>query len=170
MIYVVPVLFLIIFIYCIIKNVPAYDFFVKGCSEAVSLVISIFPYLCAIFIFVTLMDVSGISDKLCIACEPFLSAVGIPKELSKLIILRPFSGNGSLAIVKEIFINYGVDSYISKCASVVVGASDTIFYVTAVYFSTTNVKKLRYTIPICIVASFCGSVASCFFVRLFGGF
>ena len=167
MIYVVPILFLIIFVYCIIKNIPAYDFFVKGCSEAVNLVISIFPYLCAIFIFVTLMDVSGISDKLCILCEPLLSLVGIPKELSKLIILRPFSGNGSLAIVKDIFMKYGVDSYIGRCASVVVGASDTIFYVTAVYFSTTNVKKLRYTIPICIMASFCGSIASCFFVRIF---
>ena len=167
MIYVVPTLFIIIFIYCIIKNIPAYDFFVKGCSEAVSLVISIFPYLCAIFIFVSLMDASGISDKLCVVCEPFLSFVGIPKELSKLIILRPFSGNGSLAIVKDIFIQYGVDSYIGRCASVVVGASDTIFYVTAVYFSTTNVKRLRYTIPVCIIASFFGSVASCFLVRIF---
>lgn len=170
MIYVVPVLFIIIFVYCIIKNIPAYDFFVKGCSEAIGLVISIFPYLCAIFIFVTLMDVSGISDKLCIICEPLLTSVGIPSELSKLIILRPFSGNGSLAIVKDIFLRYGADSYIGRCASVVVGASDTIFYVTAIYFSTVKVKKLRYTIPICIIASFCGSISACFFVRLLGGF
>ncbi len=167
MIYVVPILFIIIFIYCIIKNIPAYDFFVKGCSEAINLVITIFPYLCAIFIFVSLMDVSGISDWLCKICEPVLSLVGIPKELSKLIVLRPFSGNGSLAIVKDIFINYGADSYIGRCASVVVGASDTIFYVTAVYFSTTNIKKLRYTIPVCLIACFCGSIASCFLVRIF---
>lgn len=170
MIYVVPVLFIVIFIYCIIKNIPAYDFFVKGCSEAIELVISIFPYLCAIFIFVTLMDVSGISDKLCIICEPLLTAVGIPSELSKLIILRPFSGNGSLAIVKDIFLKYGPDSYIGRCASVVVGASDTIFYVTAIYFSTIKINKLRYTIPICIIASLFGSISACFFVRLFGKF
>ena len=116
------------------------------------------------------MDVSGISDKLCIICEPLLTAVGIPSELSKLIILRPFSGNGSLAIVKDIFLKYGPDSYIGRCASVVVGASDTIFYVTAIYFSTIKINKLRYTIPICIIASLFGSISACFFVRLFGKF
>ncbi len=167
MIYVVPVLFVIIFLYCLIKNVPAYDFFVKGSSEAVSLVISIFPYLCAIFIFVSLMDASGISDKLCTLSEPLLSFLGIPAELSKLIILRPFSGNGSLAIVKDIFNKFGADSYIGRCASVVVGASDTIFYVTAIYFSTVKVTKLRYTIPICLIASLCGSISACLFVRIF---
>lgn len=167
MIYVVPILFIIIFLYCLIKNVPAYDFFVKGCNDAVSLVISIFPYICAIFIFVSLMDVSGISDKLCTLAKPLLNAIGIPTELSKLIILRPFSGNGSLAIVKDIFNKFGADSYIGRCASVVVGASDTIFYVTAIYFSTIKMTKLRYTIPVCLIASLFGSISACFFVRLF---
>ena len=166
MIYVIPILFVIIFVFCLIKNIPAYDFFVKGSKEAINLVISIFPYLCAIFIFVALMDASGLSTLLCKVCEPVLKFVGIPVELSKLIVLRPFSGNGSLAIVKDIYINYGVDSYVGKCASVVVGASDTIFYVTAVYFSTVNVKNLRYLIPVCIISCFCGSIASCILVRL----
>jgi len=168
MIYFLPILFVTIFVYCLIKNIPAYDFFVKGSKEAVNLVISILPYLCAIFIFVTLLDKSGISDILCKTCEPILKFCGIPVELSKLVVLRPFSGNGSLAIVKDIFVNYGADSYIGRCASVVLGASDIIFYVTAVYFSTINIKNMRYLIPVCIIACFVGSAVACLLVRLFG--
>ena len=48
--YLLPILLVVIFIYCFIKNVPAYDHFVKGAKGAVDLVISIFPYLAAIFI------------------------------------------------------------------------------------------------------------------------
>lgn len=164
---VLPILFIIIFFYSLIKKVPAYDYFVNGSKDSVNLVISFFPYLCAIFIFVELMDISGVSDILCNIFAPILKFFGIPTELSKLIILRPFSGNGSLAIVKDIFIKHGADSYIGRCASVVVGASDTIFYVTAVYLSTIKVYKLRYTIPICIIASFIGSVSACLLVRIF---
>lgn len=167
MIYIIPIIFVSIFVYCLVKNIPAYDFFVKGSKEAVGLVVSILPYLCAIFIFVSLMDVSGISDILCKVTKPILKIVGIPTELSKLVVLRPFSGNGSLAIVKDIYINYGADSYIGRCASVVVGASDTIFYVTAVYFSTINIKNMRYIIPVCIIACFVGSTMACLFVRIF---
>lgn len=167
MIYVIPVLFIALFIYCIVKKVPAYDYFTQGAKTAFDLVISIFPYLVAIFIFVELLKVSGVSGFLCKVCAPALELVGIPGELSELIILRPFSGNGSLAIVQNIYNTYGADSYIGRCASVVVGASDTIFYVVAVYFSTVKIKKLSYILPVCLIACAAGSIASCFFVRLF---
>lgn len=167
MIYFLPVLIILLLIYCLIKNIPAYDHFVSGSSKAVDLVLSIFPYLIAIFVFVELMNASGVSEYLCKICAPFLDFVGIPKELSELIILRPFSGNGSLAIVKNIYQEFGPDSYIGRCASVVVGASDTVFYVTAIYFSTTKVKKLRYAIPVCLIASMVGSIMACALVRWF---
>lgn len=163
----VPVILLLLFLYCIIRNIPAYDHFVKGCSNAISLVISIFPFLVAIFLFVELMNVSGISVLLANFCSPALEFFGIPKELSELIILRPFSGNGSLAIVRDIYAKYGVDSYVGHCASVVLGSSDTVFYVVAVYFSTTKIKRLLYTVPICLIASFVGSVVACLLCRIF---
>lgn len=167
MTYVLPILLGLLFLYCFIKKIPAYDYFTAGAGEAVNLVISIFPFLVAIFAFITLMNLSGISAFLCKYLAPILSVLGIPSELAELIILRPFSGNGSLAIVRDIFAKYGADSYVGRCASVVIGASDTIFYVTAVYLSTTKIKKLRFTIPVCLIACFAGSVAACMLVRLF---
>lgn len=167
MIYVLPVAFILIFIYSLIKKVPAYDHFVKGAKDSFNLVLSIFPYLVAIFIFVELLDISGVGAWFSNLLAPVLDLVGIPAELSKLIILRPFSGSGSLGILKDIYINYGIDSYVGRCASVIVGASDTVFYVVSVYFSTTNIKRFRYLLPVCLIACFVGSMVSCWLVKLF---
>lgn len=167
MIYVLPVAFILIFVYSLIKNVPAYDHFVSGAKASFDLVLSIFPYLVAIFVFVELLDVSGVNKFLSTITAPILKFFGIPTELSELIILRPFSGSGSLAILKDIYVDYGVNSYIGLCASVIVGASDTVFYVMSVYFSTVKIKKFLYLLPVCLIACFLGSVASCFFVKLF---
>lgn len=167
MIYILPLILISIFIYCLIKNIPAYDHFVDGAKKSFSLVLSILPYLIAIFIFIELMTVSGISTWLTTALSPVLEILGIPKELAELIILRPFSGSGSLGLVENIYNKHGVDSYISLCASVIVGASDTIFYVISVYFSTIKINKFRYLLPVCLIACFVGSIASCLFVRWF---
>lgn len=167
MIYILPVILLSIFIYALIKNVPAYDHFISGAKTAFDLVLSILPYLVAIFIFIELMNASGISHWLATTLSPALEFLGIPSELSELIILRPFSGSGSLAIVENIYSTYGVDSHVGICASVIVGASDTVFYVISIYFSTVKIKKMRYLLPVCLIACFCGCVISCLLVKLF---
>ena len=156
-----------LFVYCFVKGVPAYDYFVKGAKESLNLVVSIFPYLVSIFIFVELMKVSGLSDYLCNLCSPLLDFLGIPTPLAELVLLRPFSGNGSLAIVQNIFLEYGPDSYVGRCAAVILGASDTIFYVMAIYFSTIKITKLRYILPVCLIACAVGSVMACLLVRMF---
>ena len=167
--YLLPILLVVIFIYCFIKNVPAYDHFVKGAKGAVDLVISIFPYLAAIFIFVEVMKASGFSDYLSSFLSPALNFLGIPPELAELVFLRPFSGSGSLALLEELFKSHGADSFVGRCAAVVVGASDTIFYIIALYFSTINIKKMGYLVPVCLVAQTLGSIVACLLVRLFMG-
>ena len=169
MIYVLPIILISVFIYSLIKNIPAYDHFVNGAKSAFDLVLSILPYLVAIFIFIELMTISGISEWLAKTLSPILTFLGIPAELSELIILRPFSGSGSLAILENIYKTYGVDSYVGLCASVIVGASDTVFYVVSVYFSTIKIKKMRYLLPVCLISCLAGSVCACLFVRLFCG-
>ena len=169
MIYVLPIILISVFVYSLIKNIPAYDHFIHGAKSAFDLVLSILPYLVAIFIFIELMTISGISEWLAKTLSPILTFLGIPAELSELIILRPFSGSGSLAILENIYKTYGVDSYVGLCASVIVGASDTVFYVISVYFSTIKIKKMRYLLPVCLISCFIGSVCACLFVRLFCG-
>lgn len=165
-IYILPVLFLGIFIYSLIKKVNTYDTFVAGAKGAISLVVSIFPFIASIMIAVTLLRVSGITDFLSRLLSPLFTGLGIPSELCELVLLRPFSGAGSYALLNDVISQYGADSYITRCASCIMGCSETIFYVATVYFSQTKVKKLLYAIPIALIASVIGSVVACLLCRV----
>lgn len=159
--YILPVFIFLVIIIAFIKKVPVYDNFVKGSKESISLILSIFPYICAVLVAVELFSLSGLNAYLAKIMSPILTFLGIPEELCELLIIRPLSGNGSLAILEEIYKTHGADNYISRCASVIVGASETVFYVGTVYFSTTKVKKLRYAIPISLFACYFGAVMAC---------
>ena len=95
--YFIPALFLIIFLYAIIKKVKPYDAFTQGAKSAVPFAVSIFPYLVSIFVLTELFEVSGISNAVSNFLSPFFNLLGIPKELTKLVLIKPFSGSGSLA-------------------------------------------------------------------------
>lgn len=164
--YILPILFIGLLIFCLIKKINTYDTFVEGAKGAIKLVVSIFPYIATIMIAVTLLRISGITLFLSNLISPVFSFLGIPKELCELIILRPFTGSGSFAILNDIYTQYGVDSYISRCASVILGCSETIFYVTTIYLSQTKVKKLLYAIPVALIATFIGAIASCLLCRI----
>lgn len=163
--YIIPSFIIIIVLIGFVKKVSVFDCFVDGAKESISLVLSIFPFVCAILIAVELFSLSGLNVYFSKFFAPILRLVGIPEELCELLVIRPLSGNGSVAMLENIYQTYGVDSYISRCASVIVGASETVFYIATVYFSTTKVKKLRYGLPISIFACYAGAIISCLLCR-----
>lgn len=163
--YVIPALLLITFILALYKKVPLFDSFTEGAKEAGKLVIGLIPYLAAIFIAIELMRQSGLSDKLGNFFAPALSLLGIPKELAELLILRPLSGSGSLILLENIYRDYGADSYAARVASVIMASTDTVFYIAAVYFSTSKDKKTGAAIPISLVATFIGTILAAFLCR-----
>ncbi len=165
-VYILPILFVLLFGYCIYKRVNTYDHFVKGAKGAIKLVVEIFPFIASILIAVALLRVSGITDFLAQILSPIFNALGIPTELVELVLLRPFTGSGSYGILENIFNTYGADSYISRCACVIMGCSETIFYVATVYISQTKVKKLFYAIPVALVCSLVGTILACLICKV----
>lgn len=115
---------------------------------------------------VALMRTSGLTDLLTKLVSPIFNFLGIPSEVSELVLLRPFTGSGSFALLNNIYAQYGPDSYVARCASVIMGSSETVFYVATVYFSQTKVKKLLYAIPCALVASLVAAVLSCLLCRV----
>lgn len=109
--------------------------------------------------------VSGASAYLANAIEPVLRSVGLPKELAELLFLRPVSGAGSLAVLDGIYTNYGADSYIGRCACVSYGSGETVFYISAVYFSGVKKKKIFVPIAISLLANFSAVILGCFLCR-----
>lgn len=162
----IPILFLIITLFAMIKRVKPYDAFTQGAKSAVPFAINIFPYLASIFVLTELFEASGISNAVANFLSPVFGFFGIPKELTKLVLIKPFSGNGSLAVLTEIFNTYGVDSYLARSACVIYGSSETVFYIAAVYFAGAKTKKLATPIIISLIASFCSCIFACFICRI----
>lgn len=164
-VFILPIILIILFIYCFVKNVNAYDHFISGARGAVDLCVNTFPYLVAIFIAVELFNLSGLSSLISSFMSPVFQFLGIPSELVEFLIIRPFSGSGSFAMLSDLYSRYGVDSYVARCASVIVSCTDTVFYIIAVYFSTVKIKKLKGTVLLALISCFIGSLFACLICR-----
>lgn len=164
--YILPILVVALLVFARIKKVGTYDCFVKGARGSFDLVISIFPFLVAIMVCVAIFRTSGLSDICVKAVSPVFNLLGIPNEICELVLLRPFTGSGSLALLNDILKTYGADSYVARCACCILGSSETVFYVSTVYFSKTSVKKLGFAIPIALFASLVSAIASCLFCKI----
>ena len=164
--YILPLIFIFIFCYAKHKKIATYDTFIKGAKKAIPLSIEIFPYIATILIAVALLRASGLTSLLAQISSPIFNLFGIPTELVELVLLRPFTGSGSYAILNDVLLTYGADSYISRCACVILGCSETIFYVTALYTSQTKVKKLLYAIPVALICALVGSIVACLLCKI----
>ena len=162
---IIPLLFLILFIYALFRRVKLYNCFTEGVKGAVPLVVSLFPYLVSILILSELFEQSGLSARLTQALSPLFSFLGIPPEIGKLVLVKPFSGSGSTALLSEILASFGADSYIGRCACVAYGSSETVFFVSAVYFAGSK-KKLAKPILIALIANFFSLVLGCLLCRI----
>ena len=164
--YVVPILIVLVLVYGLIRRVNVYNGFVSGAKKSFDLAISVFPYLAAMFVMVNALHASGLDARITNFLAPPFRLLGVPKEVLHLVLLRPFSGSGSLAILTDVYTKYGVDSYVGRCASVIMGSSETVFYVASVYFAGTKVKRTGFAIPIALFCNLVGSVIACALCRV----
>jgi spore maturation protein B len=163
--YIVPALFILLLTVAAIKKKNPYNAMLFGAKEGAASVIRIFPYIMVIMLALKLMQASGFDALITKALSPLLTWTGIPSELTYLVILRPVSGSGSLAMLAEIYAKYGPDSYISRCASLIVDGSDTIFYMAGVYFAETKVKNIGLVILLALLVSIIGAIVGCWLCR-----
>ena len=166
MVYIIPAVFIAVFGFAIFKKVKIYDEFSAGVKEAVQFTISLIPCLAAIFMMCEVFEASGLSNALTKLLAPVFGFLGIPPELTKLVLIKPFSGSGSIAYLNEIISSYGADSYITRCACVCFGSSETVFYISAVYFAGVKVKKLAMPVVCVLVATFVSTIVACLICRV----
>lgn len=163
---IIPLIFLFSFSFALFRKVRVYDSYTAGIKTAPPLILSLFPYIAAVTMLSMLLDVSGLGAKLAKWLSPVFSFTGIPQEIAPLVLVKPLSGSGSIAVLSDILNRYGVDSYISRCACVVYGSSETVFYIGAVYFAGLKRKKFNVALIISLL-SFLSSVAfACFLCRI----
>lgn len=162
---IIPLLFAALFVYALIRKVRLYDCFTEGVKGAIPLVVSLFPYLVSVLILSELFEQSGLSAWLTQGLAPVFRFLGIPPEIGKLVLLKPFSGSGSTALLSEILSAYGADSYIARCACVAYGSSETVFFISAVYFAGSR-KNLTKPVLIALFSNFASLILGCLFCRI----
>ena len=155
-----PLLITFIIAYGIIKKVQIYNVFIEGAKEGLTTCIDILPFIISIFIAIEAITVSGAMEFIENIAKPFFEFLMIPEELTSLIFLRPVSGSGSLVVAEAVMEETGPDSFAGRAASVMVGSCETVFYVLALYFGVTSVKKMRHAFTAGLIGYITGIFAS----------
>lgn len=147
----VPLMCAFIIGYGLCKGAPVYEYFTEGVKEGLMTAAAMLPFLMAIFLGLETLRASGAMELLERLGEPLLHTLGIPRELTPLILLRPVSGSGSLAVLEETLKTAGPDSFVGRAACILSGSCETVFYVIGTYFSVTSVKRIRHCLPIGLI-------------------
>lgn len=142
--YIIPIIVLIIVLYALKKRVDIYDTFIDGTKESFDMTLKVFPNLLTMVFGVNIFLKSGVLDFIFNNLKPIFSYINVQIEILPMAIMRPISGSASLAILNDIFLNYGPDSFIGTVASIIQGSTDTTFYVLTLYFGSIGIKKIRY--------------------------
>ena len=111
-------------------GVEVYGAFLSGAKKGMEAAWQLLPALTGML---SLMNASGLTALLVRLLSPLTAILNLPQEVAPMLILRPMTGSGSLAALREIFAQYGADSRIGRIASVLMGSSETIFYTMSVY-------------------------------------
>ncbi|MBO4848317.1 MAG: spore maturation protein [Clostridia bacterium] len=156
----------LLLLYALVKKVNVYKAFVDGAKDALPQLVSILPYLAAMLTAIETVRASGLTDLLVRVLRAPAERAGLEPELIPLIVLRPFSGSGSLALLREILTQHGADSGIGRAASVLVGSTETVFYTVALYFGSVGVTKTRHAIPASLIAGAVGAAVGILLVRI----
>ena len=153
-------------LYGALRGVDVFAAFADGVRDGLRVLLGIFPSLAALLTAVYMLRASGVLDALTGLLSPLLGALGIPAETAPLMLIRPFSGSGALAVAGELIAAEGPDSLAGRTAAVMLGSTETTFYVIAVYFGAAGVKKTRWAIPAALCADLTGFIAASAFARL----
>lgn len=167
----IPLVILSIVLVANYRGVPMYESFITGAKEGFGVVVTIIPYLVGILVAIKVFLASGLFEDLRWVAAAGLGTVGLENmaeslELLPLAMTRPLSGGAAQGVFVDLIDKqgpHGPDSYIGKTASLMMGSTETTFYVLSVYFGSIGIKKVRHTLPACLIADAAGLTAALFF-------
>ncbi len=166
---IIPLFVILIIFYGFKKKVNVYDSFLEGAKEGLIMVFHITPTIIAMVFAVNIFLDSHFLEWSLKFLEPLFNLTKVPIDILPMALLRPISGTASLAIMNDIFLRFGPDSYVGRLASTLQGCTDTTIYVLALYFGSIKVSKSRYALPVGLFADFMGIVAAFLITWLFFG-
>ena len=163
----VPCVVILIILHGAFKGVDVFNSFLEGAKNGFKIIYNIAPSLIALMLAINMLKASGGLDILCSILSPVTSFLGIPEKLTPLAILSPISGSGSVGMFETILKDVGPDSFLGRCASVMMGSTETTFYTMTIYYGSVGIKKSRHTLPSALCADLTSFIVSPIMVHLF---
>ncbi len=152
------------------KKINLYETFVEGAKEGFQIAVKIIPFLIAILVGIGVFRASGALDYVVEGIALAVGAFGLNTDFVDALptaIMKPLSGGAAKGMMIETMKTYGADSFSGRLASIFRGATETTFYILAVYFGSVNIKKTRYAVTAGLVADIAGIIAAIFFGYMF---
>lgn len=168
--WIVPLIVTAVLVYAAVKRVDVFSAFCDGAAEGLKTCAEILPALVLLLVCIGMFRASGAVEALTTLLRPVCDFVNFPAEALPLVILRPFSGSGAMAVYNEIAASAGADTFAERVAATLIGSSETTFYTIAVYFSAVKVKKPRYAVPAALTADCTAWIVCGMAVFLFFGY
>lgn len=152
------------------KKVNVYDSFIEGAKDGFGVAIKIIPYLVAFLVAIAVFRTSGALTFITDAIAIFFQWLNINTDFIPALptaIMKPLSGSGARGMMLDTMNTYGVDSFAGRLSSIMQGATDTTFYILAVYFGSVNIRNTRYAAGAGIIADVAGIIAAIFIAYIF---
>ncbi|HUH74834.1 MAG TPA: nucleoside recognition domain-containing protein [Chitinophagales bacterium] len=141
------------------KKINVYETFIDGAKEGFQVSITIIPYLVAMLVGIGLLRSSGTMDIVTQGISSLVAWLGMDTSFTDALpvaFMKPFSGSGARGLMVDAMNEYGADSFTGRLSCIMNGATDTTFYILALYFGSVGVKNTRYAAGIGLLADFIG--------------
>lgn len=158
--YIIPFLFFYIVGMGLLSKKNVFDDFITGAKDGFKVVYDILPTLIGLMVAIGILRASGALQILANLLQPVTDLLHFPSQAVPLVIIKMFSSSAATSLLLDIFKEYGPDSYMGRLTSIIMSSTETIFYTLAVYFMAAGVKKTRYTLVGCLLATITGIIAS----------
>lgn len=147
----------------VFRKVNVYESFIDGAKDGFNIAVKIIPYLIAILVAIGVFRASGAMEILMSGIERMVEMMGFNSDFVAALptaLMKPLSGSGARGMMIDTMTTYGADSFAGRLACTFQGATDTTFYIIAVYFGSVGIKNTRYAIPCGLIADLAGVIAA----------
>jgi len=162
---------IVLFIFLgMLKKVNVYETFIDGAKEGFFVAIKIIPYLVAILVAIGVFRASGAMEFIIRGTEFLVSSIGFNTDFVEALptaLMKPLSGSAARGMNLEVMNTFGPDSFAGRMSSIFRGATETTFYIIAVYFGSVSIRKTRYAVTAGLIADAAGIIAGIFIGYLF---
>ena len=152
------------------KKINVYDTFIEGAKEGFQTAVTIIPYLIAVLVAIAVFRASGAMDFLVGGIGYVVDLCGVDTSFVGALptaLMKSLSGSGANGLMIDTMKEMGPDSFVGRMSCVVRGASDTTFYILAVYFGSVGISKTRNAVTCGLIADFSGIIAAILISYLF---